>query len=126
MTFLWILFGIIYVACWIYFGLATFRKGHYWMFWIGYFLALPVDHRCIHQPESTRRRHGIGATITSIPPTDEQMVEQLEAEQPMLVQTVSAITSDRTTLTLKDVLGPKETTTSAKTAQRGARVPRGR
>ena len=29
MTFLWILLGIIYIACWIYFGLATFRKGHY-------------------------------------------------------------------------------------------------
>ena len=38
MTFLWILLGIIYVACWIYFGLSTFRKGHYWMFWIGFFL----------------------------------------------------------------------------------------
>ena len=38
MTFLWILLAIVYVACWIYFGLATFRKGHYWMFWIGFFL----------------------------------------------------------------------------------------
>jgi hypothetical protein len=38
MTFLWILLGIVYIACWIYFGLATFRKGHYWMFWIGFFL----------------------------------------------------------------------------------------
>ena len=40
MTFLWILLGIVYVACWIYFGLATFRKGHYWMFWIGFFLPI--------------------------------------------------------------------------------------
>ena len=38
MTFLWILLGIVYVACWVYFGLATFRRGHYWMFWIGFFL----------------------------------------------------------------------------------------
>ena len=38
MTFLWILLGILYVACWVYFGLATFRKGHYWLFWIGFFL----------------------------------------------------------------------------------------
>jgi ABC-type multidrug transport system permease subunit len=38
MTILWILLGIVYIACWIYFGLATFRKGHYWMFWIGFFL----------------------------------------------------------------------------------------
>ena len=40
MTFLWILLGIVYVACWIYFGLATFRKGHYWMFWIGFFIPI--------------------------------------------------------------------------------------
>jgi len=26
MTFLWILLAILYVACWICFGLATFRK----------------------------------------------------------------------------------------------------
>ena len=38
MTFLWILLAILYVACWVYFGLATFRKGHYWLFWIGFFL----------------------------------------------------------------------------------------
>ena len=43
------------------------------------------------------------------------MVEQLEAEQSMFVQTARAITRDRTTLTLKDVSGPKETTTSTKT-----------
>jgi hypothetical protein len=40
MTFLWILLAILYVACWIYFGLATFRKGHYWLFWIGFFLPI--------------------------------------------------------------------------------------
>jgi hypothetical protein len=40
MTFLWILLGIVYIACWIYFGLATFSKGHYWMFWIGFFLPI--------------------------------------------------------------------------------------
>ena len=35
--------------------------------------------------------------------TDERMVEELEAEQSMFVQTARAITSDGTTLTLKDV-----------------------
>ena len=53
MTFLWILLAILYVACWVYFGLATFRKGHYWMFWIGFLLPFlwiigaliaPTDH----------------------------------------------------------------------------------
>ena len=29
-----------YVACWIYFGLATFHKGHYGMFWIGFFIRI--------------------------------------------------------------------------------------
>ena len=40
MTFLWILLGIVYVACWIYFGLTTFRKGHYVMFWVGFILPI--------------------------------------------------------------------------------------
>ena len=35
--------------------------------------------------------------------TEEQMVEELEAEQSMFVQTARAIKSDGTTLTLKDV-----------------------
>jgi hypothetical protein len=38
-TFLWILLAAAYVACWIYFGMATFRKG-YWMFWLG--IILPI------------------------------------------------------------------------------------
>ena len=40
MTFLWILLGIVYIACWVYFGLATFRNGHYWMFWIGFLIPI--------------------------------------------------------------------------------------
>lgn len=40
MTWLWILLAALYVACWIYFGLATFRNGHYWMFWIGFFIPI--------------------------------------------------------------------------------------
>jgi hypothetical protein len=40
MTFLWILLAIVYVACWVYFGLTTLRKGHYWMFWIGFFFPI--------------------------------------------------------------------------------------
>ena len=35
--------------------------------------------------------------------TDEQMIEELETEQSMFVQTANAITSDGMTLTLKDV-----------------------
>ena len=40
MTFLEILLGIVYIACWIYFGLATLRNGHYWMFWIGFLIPI--------------------------------------------------------------------------------------
>ena len=40
MTFLWIVLAIVYIACWIYFGLSTFRKGHYWLFWIGFFIPI--------------------------------------------------------------------------------------
>ena len=37
MWLLWTLLAIAYVACWIYFGITTLRKGHYGMFWIGFF-----------------------------------------------------------------------------------------
>ena len=51
MTFLWILLAIVYVACWVYFGLATFRKGHYWLFWIGFFLPfLWISIFAVHRP----------------------------------------------------------------------------
>jgi hypothetical protein len=36
MTFLWNLLAVLYVACWVFVGLATFRTGHYWLFWIGF------------------------------------------------------------------------------------------
>ena len=41
--------------------------------------------------------------MTNTQMTEEKMVEELEAEQSMFVQTARAISSDGTTLTLKDV-----------------------
>ena len=41
--------------------------------------------------------------MTDVQMTEEQMVEELESEQSMFVQTARAITSDGATLTLKDV-----------------------
>ena len=41
--------------------------------------------------------------MTNMQMTEGQMVEELETEQSMFVQTAGAITSDGTTLTLKDV-----------------------
>jgi ABC-type multidrug transport system permease subunit len=40
MWLLWTLLAIAYVACWFFLGMATFRKGHYWLFWIGFFFPL--------------------------------------------------------------------------------------
>jgi hypothetical protein len=34
-TILWIVFASIYVLCFALLGLATLRKGHYAMFWLG-------------------------------------------------------------------------------------------
>ena len=70
MTFLWILLGIVYIACWIYFGLATFRKGHYWMFWIGFFIPIlwiigaliAPTQRAAARPRVGRRRMVAKAT----------------------------------------------------------------
>ena len=40
MTVLWVLLGALYIACWIFLGLTTFRKGHYWLFFIGFFFPI--------------------------------------------------------------------------------------
>jgi hypothetical protein len=40
MEFLWIVLGLLYIACLIFLGVATFRKGHYWLFGIGFFLPI--------------------------------------------------------------------------------------
>lgn len=37
---LWILLAIAYIACWIFFGMATFRNGHYVLFCIGFLLPI--------------------------------------------------------------------------------------
>lgn len=34
-TFLWAVLAVVYIACFFLLGLATFRKGHYVMFWLG-------------------------------------------------------------------------------------------
>ena len=33
---IWILLAVAYVMCWIYFGVAAWRNGHYSLFWIGF------------------------------------------------------------------------------------------
>jgi ABC-type multidrug transport system permease subunit len=38
MSFIWFLLGIVYLMCLIFLGVATFRKGHYVLFVLGFFL----------------------------------------------------------------------------------------
>jgi hypothetical protein len=40
MTVLWLLLAVLYIACWIFLGLATFRKGHYVLFWVGFIVPI--------------------------------------------------------------------------------------
>ncbi len=61
LTFLWILLAILYVACWVYFGLSTFRRGHYWLFWIGFFFPiLWIVGTFIQPTERAAARHAGG------------------------------------------------------------------
>jgi hypothetical protein len=39
-TVLWILLVALYLACWFFLGLATLRKGHKLLFWLGIFFPL--------------------------------------------------------------------------------------
>jgi hypothetical protein len=39
-TFLWFLFAVLYLAAWFFLGLATLRKGHTALFWIGIFFPI--------------------------------------------------------------------------------------
>ena len=80
MTLLSILLAALYVACWVYFGLATFRKATYWLFldrisdfsdpWIiGAFMA-PTERAPPHAPPARStsswltdsRADGVGAS----------------------------------------------------------------
>jgi hypothetical protein len=56
MTFLSILLGIVYVACWIYFGLATVPQGPLLDVLDRVLPPVSVDHRRLDRPHRTRRR----------------------------------------------------------------------
>jgi hypothetical protein len=40
MEILWAGLGVLYVVLVITLGVMTFRRGHYWMFWLGFFVPL--------------------------------------------------------------------------------------
>jgi hypothetical protein len=39
-TFLWILLGVLYVTLFVVIGMATLRKGHYFLFFVGIFFPI--------------------------------------------------------------------------------------
>jgi hypothetical protein len=39
-TFLWIVFATLYLMAWFFLGMATLRRGHTALFWIGIFLPI--------------------------------------------------------------------------------------
>ena len=59
MTILWILLGIVYIACWIYFGLTTFRKGPLLAVLDRILPPVPVDHRRTNRTHTGSRRQGV-------------------------------------------------------------------
>jgi hypothetical protein len=51
---LWILLGALYLTLFVLLGLATFRKGHYVLFFIGIVFPVGVDHRCAARSHGER------------------------------------------------------------------------
>jgi hypothetical protein len=58
MTLRWILSAIMYVACWIYIGLATCRNQRYRLFWVGFLLPFLWIKGGLIAPIPARRRQG--------------------------------------------------------------------
>lgn len=61
MILLWILLGIVYVVCWVSLGLATFRKGHYVMFWVGFVFPILWIVGALIGPRTSSAARGTGA-----------------------------------------------------------------
>ena len=60
MEWLWILLGILYIAVMITLGVMTFRGGHYWLFWLGFFVPLLwIVGGLIEPTEAARHRHAV-------------------------------------------------------------------
>ena len=62
MEFLWAGLGVLYIALVITLGVMTFRGGHYWMFWLGFFVPVLWLIGAMIEPttEAARRREAIG------------------------------------------------------------------
>ena len=62
MEWLWILLVILYIVAMVTLGVRTFRGGHYWLFWLGFFVwpLLWIIGGLIEPTEAARRRHAVG------------------------------------------------------------------
>jgi ABC-type multidrug transport system permease subunit len=61
MGFVWAGLGILYIVLVITLGVMTFRGGHYWMFWLGFFVPLLwIVGALIEPTEAARRRAAVG------------------------------------------------------------------
>ncbi len=62
MGFLYAGLGILYIVLVITLGVMTFRGGHYWMFWLGFFAPLLwIIGALIEPTEAARQREAVGA-----------------------------------------------------------------
>jgi hypothetical protein len=63
MEFLYVGLGILYVVLMVTLGVMTFRGGHYWMFWLGFFVPLLwIIGGLIEPTEASRRAHALEGT----------------------------------------------------------------
>ena len=65
-TFVWIMLVVLYLTALISLGLATLRKGHIVLFWVGIFLPRPLDHRradAAHREGGRRRFQTLAAGV---------------------------------------------------------------
>jgi ABC-type multidrug transport system permease subunit len=64
MEILWALLGVLYVVLVITLGVMTFRGGHYWMFWLGFFIPLLwIVGALIEPTEAARERAALRAGV---------------------------------------------------------------
>jgi hypothetical protein len=65
-TLLWLLLVVVYITCFVILGLATFRKGHYFLFWVGIIFPLLwiIGALMAPTPAAIERERGAAAAGT--------------------------------------------------------------
>jgi hypothetical protein len=52
---LWLLIAVVYITLFVTIALATLRKGHYLLFWVGIIFPCTVDFRCVDGTDCPHR-----------------------------------------------------------------------